>query len=314
VMNLNPNLQDTTKLRALLVSSPDDRHITIRWSKIAGSDGDLLRSAVAVYDTLGASVLRATYWDPSDSSRLVLYTEPRSASMTYLVTIPGDSLVRKVSGTAQQDTISVKVKRSNPSGSSSTLDTKPLGWIAFDDLLGEVDFAYRCSLIVSDTILIPVRTTVEEGYILKWSTDSLLAEGIGCQFRLNLLGLTDKAGNACLDTTYEFSFRTFNSAETGAIGGLITGGKGRIRVTAMPLTGRGEDGAGVTAAEDGSYIIDALRAGKYVVWAFIDRDNNNLYGYGSLLPFSFAERFTFSPDTVEVRARWETGAIDFEFK
>ena len=55
-------------------------------------------------------------------------------------------------------------------------------------------------------------------------------------------------------------------------------------------------------------------AGKYLLSGFIDSDLNGEKGNGTIFPFRLAETMAFYPDTISVRARFETSEILFEFK
>lgn len=52
--------------------------------------------------------------------------------------------------------------------------------------------------------------------------------------------------------------------------------------------------------------------GKYLVWAYVDKDSNNSYTFGKVEPLKFAEQFSFYPDTLNLRARWPVGDIEID--
>ena len=56
-----------------------------------------------------------------------------------------------------------------------------------------------------------------------------------------------------------------------------------------------------------------LPSGRYRFSAFLDENHNSVHDAGSPFPFIPSEPFRSLPDTILVRARWETRGIDFTF-
>lgn len=56
-----------------------------------------------------------------------------------------------------------------------------------------------------------------------------------------------------------------------------------------------------------------LPPGRYVVSGFLDLNGNHLWDSGHAFPFRPSEPFRSLPDTILVRARWETGGTDIVF-
>ncbi len=54
--------------------------------------------------------------------------------------------------------------------------------------------------------------------------------------------------------------------------------------------------------------------GKYLLWCFLDENNNGKYDYGWPEPIKYSERFSFYPDTLTLRPRWEVTDLKFKFK
>ncbi len=124
----------------------------------------------------------------------------------------------------------------------------------------------------------------------------------------------DLAGNRLGDSTLTYSFPTLNPDTLGSLSGRIT------------LTDTTQEGMVVLSCksvdspigyvkpikEPGTYTLDSLICGRYIFRAWLDRNFNHRFDQGKIFPFSPAEFFTVYPDTVRVRARWETEGIDME--
>jgi hypothetical protein len=53
--------------------------------------------------------------------------------------------------------------------------------------------------------------------------------------------------------------------------------------------------------------------GKYILWGFFDSDSNGEYSYGKIYPYEPSEKFSYYPDTLNLRARWPVGDIILNF-
>jgi hypothetical protein len=129
----------------------------------------------------------------------------------------------------------------------------------------------------------------------------------GTDYRLRLYGprLRDAAGNALADSLWELSFGIYASDSLGALRGQIAASEaGRYMLSARRVKGGG-DVAYETVTGPGSFEIDRLPAGQYVLQVARDADGDHAFSFGRLRPFRFSDPFLQSPDTVTIRVRWE---------
>ena len=56
-----------------------------------------------------------------------------------------------------------------------------------------------------------------------------------------------------------------------------------------------------------------VEPGKYLLWCFLDENNDGKYDYGWPDPIKYSERFSFYPDTLNLRPRWEVTDLKFKF-
>ncbi len=132
---------------------------------------------------------------------------------------------------------------------------------------------------------------------------------------VNLGELKDLKGNPAADSVWTMKFRTVNTDTFGIIiGKVLRDAKSNapLYITASTLKIRGRQ---VTAkvSEEGSFRIENVLPGIYFLSVYEDKDNNGKFSKGQLAPYQTAELYYRSPDTVRVRARWETSdhIIDF---
>tara|TARA_A100000164_G_scaffold213018_1_gene188812 strand:+ start:26175 stop:27794 length:1620 start_codon:yes stop_codon:yes gene_type:complete len=65
---------------------------------------------------------------------------------------------------------------------------------------------------------------------------------------------------------------------------------------------------------DGKFSMDRLKEGKYRLIIFEDRDNDNNYSFGGIDPYIPSERFSYYPDTLNIRGNWDMELSNIEFK
>ncbi len=127
--------------------------------------------------------------------------------------------------------------------------------------------------------------------------------------------LADNAGLVVGDSLIEYSFSTVDSVTLGSISGEVN----------ITVSGKEDDPVILTLTnidKKSDYKINvsnrifnvAVVSGSYILSAHIDSDNNKEFTSGSVKPFKYSETITNYPDTVKVRARFETTGIIFDIK
>lgn len=110
------------------------------------------------------------------------------------------------------------------------------------------------------------------------------------------------------DSVHVRRFARMDEDELGEISGHVSAeGDARIVVEFTPESGnviRVEPDVG------GRFLVKRLPAGQYFVRAFEDRDSSYTWSGGRITPYQLPERITWQPDSVRVRARWETAMED----
>ncbi len=166
--------------------------------------------------------------------------------------------------------------------------------------------------LVSDT-LIPITLEWRDPLRLRLSPQSQLTGG---RYRLDMteFELADKAGNRLGDSSRVHYFNVIDSDSLGSISGetsVSIAGKENdlVRLTFQKVGGRAFD----LTTSPGVFRID-LPGGRYLMSGFIDSDGDSLKSSGSIVPYLPAETMAAYPDTISVRARFETAGIQFEFR
>lgn len=133
-----------------------------------------------------------------------------------------------------------------------------------------------------------------------------LRPGEWYRFRISAGAVKDGVGNISADSS-SLSFRTYFPDSLGTVSGRIMGKPaGRIFLEFRELR------SGWTKREavaDSLFSVPML-SGKYFLSGFVDENGNRRWESGSPAPFRFSEPVFFYPDTVFVRARFETEGIE----
>lgn len=309
-----PQQQDTTQVFLLMASAPDNRHFTLKYSRFPGIDiGDITQRTTVASDTEKLAVLDGWY-DTSDSTRLILLTDEQKPDVDYRIYLADDTTRRSIAGSARPDTTGPQIMTFNPSSGARDVLSLPGGWIGFNEALSPVKFTEHITLTTSDSQVVPLEVVLDEPNRLRWTAIDSLPKGERCRISLEMSGLRDVSGNHSMDTTWSSTFSIIDPVQYGSVSGRISGIDDEpVIVKARLATGR-IDSKSTRVKRDSSFKIDGLQPGKYIIWAFLDRDNDGTFFPGKLEPFWYAEYFTVHPDTLEVRQRWETGGVSIKFR
>ena len=127
--------------------------------------------------------------------------------------------------------------------------------------------------------------------------------------------LMDRAGNVVGDSLREYTFSTIDSNTMGSISGEV-----KVQITQkendpviLTLTNIDKKTDYKVKITNQKFKLDVL-SGSYIMSAHVDSDNNNEFANGSIKPFRYAETIANFPDTIKVRARFETTGIIFDIK
>jgi hypothetical protein len=120
--------------------------------------------------------------------------------------------------------------------------------------------------------------------------------------------IRDRAGNPLADSTVVISFRTLGKDTLGELSGTVEWTTSRpgeypIIVSASPVRGGLAREIEVPAGQ--SSFVMGLLPGYYTLFAYLDRNRNRVYDFGSLRPYRPAEPFCQPADTIRIRSRFE---------
>ncbi len=141
-----------------------------------------------------------------------------------------------------------------------------------------------------------------------------LTPGVSYDLKVTEFDIVDMTGNTLGDSLRSYGFSILDVDSLGSISGTIQ----------VNLPGRADDPVVLSLKKTdnnqefdlqvtGNAFTRELPAGKYVLSGFIDSDSSGTRGLGGIYPFNLAETKALYPDTINVRARFETAGVLFQF-
>jgi len=131
--------------------------------------------------------------------------------------------------------------------------------------------------------------------------------------KLDLNQITDIAGNKT-DSIFVLKFSTISGLEfTGLSGKVININYSKSPILVLENTEVPKFIYEEKLSSE-NFEFSRIEPGKYLLWCFLDENNNGNYNYGWPSPIEYSEEFSFYPDTLNLRPRWEVSDLIFRFK
>ena len=116
-----------------------------------------------------------------------------------------------------------------------------------------------------------------------------------------------------VDTTYKFTITTNSELDFSAASGQIENSDSSDVVFNLKSVNN-KNNYSLNLKKKNKFNFEKVIPDKYLLWAFKDKIKNEKYDYGKINPFNYSEEFYFYPDTLNLRARWPVGDIEFRLK
>ena len=161
-----------------------------------------------------------------------------------------------------------------------------------------------------------VSFTVEKlkPFHIEFSTNQF-TEGAKYRFTITEFEIADLAGNVMGDSLKEYRISIIDSDSVGTISGKV-----EIQLESKPDVPVNITFKNTRDRQEYNLYLDNekfridLPAGKYLLSGYIDSNGNSQRDLGKLYPYQLAETYVVYPDTIAVRARFESSDINFIIK
>ena len=210
------------------------------------------------------------------------------------------------------DTNSIKVISTEPTARGLTDYEKTDLKIFFDEAFNK-EFPVS-SVALTDTFNKPIDFSIiffdDATLIIK--PDDNLKPDKDYLIKIQLGNFIDIAGNK-KDSLFVLKFKTISGLEfTGLSGNIIN-----LDYTKNPVLILENDATPPQKYEQSissdKFEFTRVDPGKYLLWCYLDENKNGKYDHGWPEPIEFSESFSFYPDTLNLRPRWEVTDLIFRF-
>ena len=218
-------------------------------------------------------------------------------------------------GTDKSDETAPEVVHHSPGKNESGVRLNPEVTLHFSELMEQNLIETGFDLVDSSGQQIKGNLSWNDALTLSFVPLEKLQAEMHYTARLSGSAVKDLARNSLKDSLYVFGFQTLNPDSTGSVTGSVRFGKdkflGKVIVSLKALD-RQKIYREMVSPEN-SFLFNEVLPGRYALEGLVDFDNNGIYSFGTVRPFSLAEPYAVGPDTIVVRPRWTTENIILNF-
>ena len=220
-------------------------------------------------------------------------------------------------GSAIFDTTGPKVISTSPEDGETDVSQDAEIKLVFDEPPSHSSVESSFSLSDSNGVLTSGESSWENPNTFIFSPDVFLSGRMEYQIELRGENILDLIGNSMSDSVLYFTFTTLNPDTLGSLSGnvQILGDTTSKEIVAMvSLIDKAKKRYQKSLPQFGPFLFENILPGKYRAGAYVDLNGDGNLSIGNPKPFVWCEPFTFFPDTVRVRSRWETQGVELKFR
>ena len=314
------------------VSINPDRLLKLRFDQKLDSlrAGSLISIAVLAEESDSGAVREIyeyTNLMPYPTGDYVLVTEPLSPEKKYKISFDLRALYPQIPDSLQSLTYSFAVPEgedknppvlleSFPADGAVNLAPDPAFVFRFSEPIDTIAALNAIRLINASQDTTEVAMVRQSGLTLTGRTMAGLEYGQSYQLLLDPQKIRDLSGNLSSDSSIIIGFSTIGLDTLGQLSGEIQFADQADAAYPVELmfkpAGEGQSSRLSMMPGQQEFSIDLI-PGYYTISAFIDRNRNGSFDYGSIIPYQLAEPFKTAADTFRVRTRFESSGVLLEF-
>ncbi len=313
------------------VSVNPDQYLKVRFSKkLDHLEADTLISLAILKEeadsTTAKGILEYSNLSAYPASDYLFVTETLTAGKTYQISFDLQRLYPQVADSLRMLNYSFTVPEGEDKNPPVLLESFPVAGAVnvapdssfifrFSELIDTASAVTAVRLINSDEDTTAVILTLQNSFSLSGRATAGLGFGQSYKLFLDSKILRDTSGNQLSDSSMTIEFSTIGLDTLGQLSGEIQFSKQNDAAYPVELqfnpAGEGQSGS-LSVMPGQQEFITNLIPGYYTISAFIDRNRNGRFDYGSIIPYQLAEPFITSPDTFRVRTRFESSGVLLE--
>ncbi|MDP4175209.1 MAG: Ig-like domain-containing protein [Bacteroidota bacterium] len=320
--------EDTAKPRLISAAMTDRFHILVDFSEPIDSTLYSSKNFYLIDSTLNSTIMPVyAFQGRGKSTQMVLALKEQLSEQDNIFLFAKElkdksgNLTKqdysRISVTNKADTSASMLVKTVPAERSSDVDvSSPEITFFFDD-------GFDSLKVKNSAVSVLDRAGAKYPFNIRFIDDATFIVKILAELKprqdyfinINLNYLQDVASNR-QDSTYKFAFTTFTGTDfTGVSGEVKTSpemSKENI-VVVLQNTEKGKPSYKKKAGPRLEYDFNKVIPGKYLIWSFQSKKSSTNYNYGKPFPFKPSDKFTFYPDTLNLRARWPQSDVTVSY-
>jgi len=271
--------------------------------------------------------VRKSWVNEEQPTRIILLADSLEPKIDYQVAITGiiaengDSLdingrTARFTWQARPDTLKPKIIAASPASNAKDIELSTIVRIDLSEPVYDDTLVRDIHLFYRDTLTVPVHSRWCDVNSLLIEPDLPLLPAVNYTLQINCKNWRDYAGNRFIDSLAVLKFSTIDQNLFGSITGKINL-VGDIAlenlVIEAQLTGDKKFQRRICPDSTGYYQFKELLPGKYIFAIWEDRNADGKYDNGLLAPYQPAEPYRIYPEQINVRSRWETAEVNWNY-
>ncbi|HEX2866003.1 MAG TPA: Ig-like domain-containing protein [Ignavibacteriales bacterium] len=223
----------------------------------------------------------------------------------------------KLTVSTKPDTTAPKLLQTKPPRGESGVETRGAEfYFYFDDGFDSTRAKTGISAIDKAGLKLPVEVSFLDDASFKVKIPVELKARQNYSIKVDLRMIADAAGNRT-DSVFTLPFTTSAGMDFTGVSGSVKTDTNMTKSNLVVVLQGVDKEKPVYKKRIGrkkDFNFNKVTPGKYQVWSFEDRDSTGVYNMGKPYPFKPSDRFTFYPDTLNLRARWPVEDVIVEYK
>ena len=316
--------KDTIAPKVLNVFMKDKNHLTVEFGKPI----DSLKVSVKNFyleDTVSQKKVIPKFFYKGDAKPNQFYLviadslHPENPWELFADSIP--DLYNNYSGIeknsfipkAERDTVALKPQSAQGELPEGKVDLdNPILLLEFNDAADIAELEKKISVEDMKGNTIPFKLSKKDDASFKINVLAKLKQSTDYNVNIDFRNYRDFAGNR-EDSLFKYKVTTANELDFSGASGIISGADTTHAVMMLQAVSGNKAIYSEKLASKKNFDFKKIVPGKYLIWGFLDRNKNDKYDFGSVLPFQYSEEFKYYPDTLNLRARWPVGDISISF-
>lgn len=321
VNNINFRLtyEDTSKPFISNVKSLNKNQVLVNFNEPVKDTSNFI-----IINTLNNQTLDIKYFDKLNEKSFLIYTADQDSVMYKLIAINIlDTAENKINpetnfslfyGTTNEDNLPPSIEYINVQNNVQDVEYEKSLLISFSESINKA--AFERSFEVKDSIGNPVKGKINwlSNLKIQFLPEEKFKSNMQYTISIQLDSVYDINRNTIKDSLFTLNFITIDNRKLSSIKGVVKSDFIEKVILEVVKIDKVRTVFALKKLDlDSSFVFENIPEGKYIIEAYIDKNDNYRYDYGKIFPLELSEHFTVYPDTINLRARWPIENVVIRF-